>query len=251
LAPAVRLAVHRGRPVFPGLVMACAGIAGWEWGRICGAAVDKTATVLLIAVLLAATCCAAFVDHGLALVILVVGAAAVWFAGRRPSARWLTFGVLYVGLPGIALIWLRDRPEFGEITLFWLLAVVWASDTGAFLVGAALGGPKLAARISPNKTWSGALGGLVLATAAGALVSLITGAGSLPRVSAISFVVAISAQVGDLVESWIKRRFGIKDVSGLIPGHGGLLDRVDGLLLAGAVTALIVVLGNGRIWIWE
>jgi phosphatidate cytidylyltransferase len=251
LAPPALLAVHLGSPLFSVLVVACSGIAGWEWGRICGAPADEAAPWLLIVVLLAATACAAFIDADAALVVLMAGLGAVWLAGRAPSARWLALGVLYVGLPGIALIWLRDRPEYGEITLFWLLAVVWASDSGAFLVGSALGGPKLAARISPNKTWSGAIGGLALAMAAGMAVALISGVGSPLRVGAISFAVAIAAQAGDLMESAIKRRFGVKDMSGLIPGHGGLLDRVDALLLASVVTALIVVLGNGRIWIWD
>lgn len=251
LAPPALLAVHVGSPLFPGLVAACAGLAGWEWARICGAPADDAAPLLLIAVLLAATACAAFLNPEAALVVLAAGVAVVRLASRAPVAWWLAFGVLYVGLPGIALIWLRDQPEYGKITLFWLLALVWASDTGAYLVGSTIGGPKLAARISPNKTWSGAISGLVLATAAGVGVSLISGIGSLLRVGAISFVVAIAAQVGDLVESGIKRRFGVKDVSGLIPGHGGLLDRVDALLLASVVTALFVVLGNGRIWIWD
>jgi phosphatidate cytidylyltransferase len=246
------LAVYLGGAVFSALVIGGAGIAGWEWWRICvRPSGNATAKPVLIAAVILATACAAVADPRLALVAIVAGLLLVRVCCSGPSAGWVAFGVAYIGVPGVALIWLRNGAESGQITVFWLLAVVWASDIGAYVAGSRLGGPKLAPRISPNKTWSGALGGLVLSTLVGALFSLIINPAAWLLACAVSCLIGVSAQAGDLVESWIKRRFRVKDASGLIPGHGGLLDRVDALMVASVVAALIVVMGNGRMVIWE
>ena len=172
----------------------------------------------------------------------------VCITGRR--AGWVALGVVYIALSGWALYKLRINPEWGLLTLFWLLAVVWSADTGGLLFGSTLKGPKLAPKISPNKTWSGFLGGV----GASALFGWLVVWGSLGQagweIAAFSAATSVISQMGDLFESFVKRRFGVKDSGNCIPGHGGLFDRVDGLVAA----ALFVVLvkyheGGGLVWL--
>jgi len=156
---------------------------------------------------------------------------------------WRLFGLAYVAIPCAALVWLRSVPEGAAVVLSLLLAV-WATDIGAYFAGRMLGGPKLAPAISPNKTWAGLGGGMLAAAIVMAIcVSFSpypTGVGS---AVVVGFFVAILGQAGDLFESWIKRRAGVKDSGNLIPGHGGLLDRIDGLILTTPVFAGLVWLG--------
>jgi phosphatidate cytidylyltransferase len=140
---------------------------------------------------------------------------------------------------------LRNDSPYGLVAVVWLFAVVWAGDTGAYFAGRAIGGPKLAPAVSPNKTWSGAIGGAVAGVGAGMLVLLAAGFQLRPMHILVAFVVSAAAQAGDLVESAIKRQFGVKDASRLIPGHGGLMDRVDGLLFAATAALAIGVLRGG------
>jgi phosphatidate cytidylyltransferase len=140
---------------------------------------------------------------------------------------------------------LRNDAQFGLVAIFWLFAVVWAEDTGAYFAGRLIGGPKLAVAISPNKTWAGAVGGTVAGMAAGSAVIVAAGIAWRPLHLAVAFVVVVAAQVGDLLESAVKRRFGVKDASALIPGHGGMMDRVDGFLFAAAVALLIGLVRGG------
>ncbi len=180
---------------------------------------------------------------GEALVALAGGAGLIGlFVGRlqRGAGRWATLGLLYCGLPGLALIWLRGL-SFGLAATLFLFICTWATDIAAFFTGRAIGGPKLAPAISPNKTWSGAFGGvlgamLVGGGAAAAWLAHIGGIGAGWFV-AIAGGLAGLAILGDLFESWLKRRAGVKDSGTLLPGHGGLLDRLDGLVpvaIAGA-----------------
>lgn len=145
---------------------------------------------------------------------------------------WLPGGVIYAGLSGIALAAIREGGFSGLAAILFVFAVVWATDILAYFVGRALKGPKLAPRISPGKTWSGAIGGTISAIVAGLLLTL----GLFGHVSAwavaLALILSIASQIGDLFESFIKRRFGVKDSSNLIPGHGGVMDRVDGLVFA-------------------
>ena len=146
-------------------------------------------------------------------------------------------GVLYCGLPVLALTFLR-RQDDGLLT-FWALALVWATDIGAFFAGRSIGGPKLAPRISPAKTWSGLIGGIALATALALVLHLFEG---LPLHLVLATpMLAILAQGGDLYESAIKRRAGVKDSGNILPGHGGVLDRLDGLVPVAPVAALLVL----------
>jgi phosphatidate cytidylyltransferase len=177
-----------------------------------------------------------------AAVVALAGLLMLWEWGQASRARdrpimWLA-GLLYVGLPCIAIVWIRERPDIGQEAALVLLVLVWATDTGAFFAGRAIGGPKLAPRLSPNKTWSGAMGGIVAAIAVGLVAAAVTGLAGYGTAIWASAVLAVAAEVGDLVESTLKRRFGVKDMGSLIPGHGGVLDRLDSLLLAAPLAAL-------------
>lgn len=145
---------------------------------------------------------------------------------------WLPGGIVYAGLSGISLAAIRGDNQAGFVATLFIFAVVWGTDILAYFVGRAIGGPKLAPRISPGKTWSGAIGGTVAGVAASGLLTL----GVFSRLSlwtmALAFLLSVASQIGDLFESFIKRRFGVKDSSHLIPGHGGVMDRVDGLVFA-------------------
>ena len=159
---------------------------------------------------------------------------------RGASSRlWAGFGVLYAILPAIALESLRGSATFGLWALVFLYAVVWTTDIAAFFTGRAIGGPRLLPIISPKKTWSGAVGGLTGGIIAGAIVSFAAKVPAVLPVIALAGLCSIVAQTGDLFESWIKRRFLVKDSGQLIPGHGGVMDRVDGLIVAGLFLAIV------------
>jgi phosphatidate cytidylyltransferase len=163
------------------------------------------------------------------------------------SARfaWIGLGLLYVTIPCGALILLRLTEPAGWIAILFILVVVWATDIAAFFGGRFLGGPKLWPRVSPKKTWSGALSGLFAAMAAGGLTALLTRAGHPVTGVIIAIPLSIAAQAGDLLESSLKRKFDVKDSGRIIPGHGGVLDRVDSLFGAAALAWLIAALGLG------
>jgi phosphatidate cytidylyltransferase len=170
---------------------------------------------------------------------LILGAAL--FAMAVDRRLWLSAGILYVGLPVLALLILRDRAD-GILLTLWAMALVWACDIGAYFAGRFIGGPRLAPLVSPNKTWAG-LGGGVLAAG---LFALLLSRYGLPPVLAIATpVLAVLAQIGDLFESWLKRRAGVKDASNLLPGHGGLMDRLDGLVPVAPCAAMLLILVPG------
>lgn len=159
---------------------------------------------------------------------------------------WLVLGVIYIAVPCIAVIWLRADPETGLATVLWLLAVIWGTDTGAYFAGRGIGGPKLAPRISPKKTWAGLGGGMIAAGAVGGATAAILGLSNASALVAFSILLAVIAQGGDLLESAVKRHFKVKDSGNIIPGHGGLLDRLDGLMTAApAVAAVALISGEG------
>jgi phosphatidate cytidylyltransferase len=175
---------------------------------------------------------------------LVVALVAFWLV---PTSRALALGMAYVGLGWAALLVLRQGPGGMGLILFIML-VVWANDIGAYLAGRLFGGPRMAPRLSPGKTWAGAAGGLALGVAAGVAVLMVLNRGraphpGLPAAALQAVTLAMVAQAGDLLESAMKRRFGKKDSGSFIPGHGGLLDRVDGLLAA-ASAAMLLRLGT-------
>lgn len=149
----------------------------------------------------------------------------------------------------VALLWLRHQPASGRETILWVLACIWATDIGAYFVGRTAGGAKLAPSISPGKTWSGLIGGMAWAAVASAGVGYAFGLGETVHLALAGAALAIVGQAGDLLESAAKRRAGVKDSGRLIPGHGGLLDRIDGLM-AVLVAVAIARLVAGGAWPW-
>jgi phosphatidate cytidylyltransferase len=173
-------------------------------------------------------------------VLIVVVVAVDPKLDRGTATRlWAGFGVVYAVLPAIALQSLRGSASYGLWALVFLYAVVWSTDIAAFFAGRSLGGPRLMPAISPKKTWSGAIGGLCGGLVASVIVGLIAHLPSLMPVIVLAGVCSIVSQVGDLFESWIKRCFFVKDSGRLIPGHGGVMDRVDGLIAAALFLAIV------------
>lgn len=250
LGPAVLLCIWLGAEPWSLLVAISAAILAWEWVRLCGLRSRSLPGVLVpVAVLLGAGLGVAE-RSGLAVLVLFLGAVVAFLAGRlrgageRPS-RLFALGILYVGLSCLALVELRHDNEAGRANVLFLFMVVWACDIGAYVAGRAIGGPKLAPAISPNKTWAGACGGLAAAVLIGLATAQLLAPGGVLRAIAIAAVLGIAAQAGDLMESAIKRHFHVKDTSGLIPGHGGLLDRLDGVMAAAPV-AVLIAFGVGQ-----
>jgi phosphatidate cytidylyltransferase len=179
--------------------------------------------------------------------IIALGVAVTALHGKlRGEGLWHASGIAYAAISGVTLALLRDDDRAGMIAILFLFAVVWATDIFAYFVGRAVGGPKLAPSISPGKTWSGAVGGVVGGVVAGILLAAITGWAGL-WAGGVALLLSVVSQLGDLLESWFKRRQGVKDSSHLIPGHGGFMDRVDGLVAAGWALYLIgIVFGSGN-----
>lgn len=232
------VALWLGGPAFWLLASAAALLMLAEWAGLMNAA---PARVILALAGLAVPLLVAFppleVRDDLVLMLLVGMAALV--AIVTMSIR-LGLGLLYAGLPVLGLLFIRDQPNGIALTL-WTLATVWATDIGAYFAGRAIGGPKLAPKLSPNKTWAGLIGGMAAALIVGAVIALFTG---LPLILAIlGPLMAVLAQMGDLFESWLKRRAGVKDSGRLLPGHGGALDRLDGVVPVASLMALLAVVG--------
>jgi len=172
------------------------------------------------------------------LALLLIAAMAM---AMFPKAALTALGVGYIGTAAIAILYLREQP-LGFALALWTLASVWATDIGAYFAGRAIGGPKLAPTISPNKTWAGLIGGMIAAAIVGALIARF---GHLPtRTIWIAPLLAVVAQAGDLVESGMKRHVGVKDAGKILPGHGGLLDRIDGMLPVAILVAALVANGS-------
>jgi phosphatidate cytidylyltransferase len=248
LIPIALGALWLGHPCWTILVAAAAGMMAWEWRRLTGRGsvgpIGWTMVGLSIAVPLFLGFAMPSAAFGLlALGGLLISLAAGWREGKA-SAGWIALGTLYTSLPGMALVWLRGDPTSGLATVLWLLLLVWAVDTAAYAAGKSIGGPKLIPRISPSKTWAGLLGGACAAALIGYLAACWAGTNPWP-LTLLSFFLALVEQAGDAFESAIKRRFGVKDSSGLIPGHGGILDRLDGLVAVALVTAGFVLLTGG------
>lgn len=186
------------------------------------------------------------------LMVLILASEWSRMVGKRPA--WVLLGLFYVTISCWAVWRLRTDPEWGRLMLFWLLAVVWGADTGGYVFGRLLGGPKLAVRISPNKTWSGFLGGTLAAAIGGWAIVYVSINGPDHHIgweiAAFSAGMAVVSQFGDLFESWIKRRFDVKDSGTIIPGHGGLFDRVDGLVAVAIVAVLITLSAEGNFLLW-
>lgn len=230
------------------LAAALAGIVFYEWAamrRQPSSAEHRwlaAAWVALVAVCLVAGLAAKWLFGA---IVVAVGVTALHGWLRRQSL-WYASGVAYATVSAVTLALLRGDDRSGLLAMLFLFAVVWATDVLAYFVGRAVGGPKLAPSISPGKTWSGAVGGAAGGLLAGLVFAALAGWGVV-WAGAVAIVLAVVSQLGDLLESSLKRRQGVKDSSRLIPGHGGLMDRVDGLVAAAwALYVIGVVFGSGN-----
>lgn len=257
LAPIALAMVVMGGWGFVGFVEVAVALMALEWARLSSARFGPRAGWIAGVTVFAVGACSTLLvgldQPTLALALLVGGAlcAAMLAAALKAPPLWIGVGVGYVGLPALAMLWLRSVPEHGLGALVWLFLVVWAADSAAYFTGRTLGGPKLAPTISPSKTWSGFWGGVVGAAVVSLAVAWFLDATSLLVAAGLAAVLAVVAQVGDLAESALKRRAGVKDSGQLIPGHGGILDRVDGLLFAAPVLALFGVVLGPEAWPWR
>lgn len=251
MAPPALLAAWAGGYAFAALIALAAALMGWEWHRMLNGGFTLSGRVAALGCAVASLLAVARPDIGLAMVALATLASAGLAGGDRSGRAWAAFGALYAGLPSVALVWLRADVAAGNAVIWWLLLVVWSTDIGAYAFGRLIGGPKLLPVISPKKTWAGLVGGMISAGIAALLVALAVGASVGLAVFAAGAVVAVVAQVGDLFESWIKRRCNVKDSSNIIPGHGGVLDRVDGLLTAALVVAALTLATGRTVLDWQ
>jgi len=217
----------------------------WEWSSM--VARNEQVSVLLaggaslaLGVILVAT------GHVLPALIVVamgaLGAASLTLADRR---MWVAGAIPYAGALAIAPIVLRSDGEQGFLAILFLFTIVWTTDIAAYFVGRALGGPKLVPQVSPNKTWAGAIGGLLASVVAAIVVAKMAALTSFFALALLAILLSALAQAGDLFESFLKRRFNAKDSSHLIPGHGGLMDRLDGFVTASVVAAIIGLARGG------
>ena len=253
LAPLVLLCIWYGGRAFELLLIAAAVGMAWEWVRLCGYATQGLPGLAVLVSVFGGVSAVAFGSPSIGLAILAAGTAIAAAAGRGgPKPALLPWGVLYTGLGSVALLSLRVDAVVGLTDTLFLLLVVWGSDIGAYMIGRLVGGPKLAPSISPGKTRSGAVGGLIGAVAAGVAVAMFTRHLDAPmRVAAVAAVLGVVAQAGDLLESLLKRHCGVKDSGNLIPGHGGLLDRLDALLIAAPVAALLALCAGRGVVLWQ
>jgi phosphatidate cytidylyltransferase len=252
LAPLALICIWVGGSIFAGLVALIAIGLSYEWLGLCGQR-ESPAAWLLFAVVPLAVLLTQWdtLSHAIMLLAIATLAGAALARGLSP-ARPLAFGVPYLGLGATVLVWLRQPVETGCANVIVLLFVVWASDIGAYMAGRAIGGARLAPAISPGKTWSGAIGGLVAAALIGLAAALILGNGTLIwRSVTFAILIAGISQAGDLFESLLKRHFGVKDSGTMIPGHGGLLDRLDALLAAAPGAALLALALGPGVGLWE
>jgi phosphatidate cytidylyltransferase len=237
LAPTAIAIAWAGGPLWVGLVVLAAIGMYVEWLTIVGTAQEKQTVAAGIAALVVSGLCLALGYSVFSLVVLVVGAGAVVAMSQR-SRFWSAAGFCYAAAAAFASAQVRLDDAYGFVALVFVMLVVWAADIGGYFAGRGIGGPKLWPRVSPKKTWAGAVGGFAggLAVAAG---FALFGLGKLTPLLLLAAFLSVVSQSGDLFESAVKRRFGVKDSSQIIPGHGGLLDRLDGFVAAIVFAALL------------
>ena len=241
LGPLVLASIYIGGFAFEAVVIACGLISSREWARM-AAGTSRVALACLFAGVVATYATVVLVNAQAAAAVVIAVAALTFIVGKLAAVSnpiAVAAGVPYLGFPLIALVLLRDDPVNGVGLVLFLMLVIWANDIAAYAVGRTFKGPKLAPRISPNKTWSGSIGGVVIgagvASAAGAVLSL----GHPATMAVVGSILGVAGQIGDLFESFMKRRFKVKDSGVLIPGHGGMLDRVDSILTGAVFLGLV------------
>jgi phosphatidate cytidylyltransferase len=269
LLPVVIAAIMLGPPWFNILIAMFAAAMAWEWTSVVATVRSPcqikpvpapsapgwrilTAVSAVTAVLAVWRAPVGDWSSGNAWMVILAGLvvlAIVSLVSDRQRAAWYIAGIPYVTVPPVVLILLRDSPA-GLATIVWIVALVVAADTGGYLVGRNVGGPKLAPRISPNKTWSGLGGAVAGAALIGLLTAFVLNHTNVWMLTLLSAALGLVEQAGDLVESAFKRHFGVKDTSQIIPGHGGVLDRVDGLLAVAVAVVVANEWAGGSVLAW-
>lgn len=250
MIPVVVGALMSGHPYIDVMVFAVGALLSWEWSAMIP---NKKQSVFAVCYLFATGCSLLVFNRWLLFFIIAVTSALVYFKANSEKFRGLlTLGVPYISIGIGSLFWIYYLFDaFGSIPgekgsfvmTLWFLLMVWGVDIGGYIVGSSLKGPKLAPKISPNKTWSGLIGGVILSIAVSFIYMFaVKNIFSLPmplseqlKFAQLGAFIAVVAQVGDLIESAIKRHLGIKDSSTLIPGHGGIFDRIDGLIFSAPI----------------
>lgn len=246
LAPVMLAGVVLGGVAFAAVMLAVAAIAFWEWSAMTAAGAPLPARLAALILVLGGLGALAAGQVAWAIGLVALPAALAIAAGfKNTPLMWMGLGMVYAAAPVAALIVLRDAAPSGLLAIVYLLAVVWATDIAAYFGGRSFGGPKLWPRVSPKKTWSGALSGLAAAMLAGGATFLVAQPGEALRGLALAAPISAAAQAGDLLESAVKRHAGVKDSGHLIPGHGGILDRLDGLFAAAVLAWLLAAMGIG------
>lgn len=236
------------------LVTAACGAMAWEWRSVTrhqgrGGGIDAAPMVAAVAAAVLTQLWSGPAAGVVLLLGLCLAAAMDLVANRRDAAGWSLLGGLYIGCAGLSLLYLRLVPVDGFRVALWLLIAVAAADIGGYFAGRLIGGPKLWPRVSPKKTWAGSIGGILLAVICGGgfAWAAVDGAGAVVA-GAVSALVAVVSQAGDLAESALKRHFGVKDSGVILPGHGGALDRFDGLIAAAIAVAVVAWLRGGALF---
>ncbi len=243
LVPLAIAAAYAGGWYWTALVTLCAIGLFVEWLMVTGVSGNPPLAVTGAAMLAIAAPFLALGNVEIALIVLALGALAVAFRSSAPRS-WAIGGFLYAAAAQVSSILVRLDHGKGFVALAFILLVVWCTDIGGYFAGRAIGGPKLWPRVSPNKTWAGAVGGFVLSLiVAGGFAS--SSSGKMGPLLMTAAALSVASQLGDLMESAVKRRFGVKDSSHIIPGHGGLMDRLDGFVAAVVLAAIFGVLRGG------
>ncbi len=249
LLPVVIFCIWYGGVAYLAMLILAAGLMSNEWCRLIYPERNRSLqTALHGLTVLAVILCLTLGLVATAWLFLVIGwGASVGFAWRSApdSFPWAWFGMPYIALPMAALYVLRADSQYGLIAVIWLFAVIWSTDTGAYFAGRIFGGPKLAPRFSPKKTWAGLVGGALLAAVASGFITYYSGLPGGGKLAMLAALAAVISQGGDIFESAAKRRFGVKDSGAILPGHGGILDRVDGLIFAAVFCAILGLARGG------
>ncbi|MEM9683885.1 MAG: phosphatidate cytidylyltransferase [Pseudomonadota bacterium] len=252
LLPAAILVVWLGSWWLAAFLAVLSGAMCWEWSNLCNPSRIDVWSIMLVAGGAAPLVFVAFGFEGMLwlLAAALVALVALALAGRLEYPAVCIPGLPYIAVGICCIVWLRADPEHGLLTVVWAATAIVATDVGAYFVGRNVGGPKLAPRVSPNKTWSGLFGGMIFAGLTGLIIGVWVGAAWIAMAIG-GMAIALISQAGDLIESALKRKFGAKDASQLIPGHGGFLDRFDGYLTAMPAAALMSAFAGGSPVTWQ
>jgi phosphatidate cytidylyltransferase len=245
LAPLAIASAWFGGPVFIAFWLIAALVVLWEWQTlVCGHDRNSVLTVGAAA-LVSAAAVLAVGWFGIAIALVALGGFGIAALASQVRRGWCVAGLLYAASILVAPVLLRRDAALGFAAILFLFVIVWLTDIAAYFAGRAIGGPKLLPRVSPKKTWSGAIVGSAAAAVGGVLLARQFGIGDMATIAVVALVLSVVSQAGDLFESAVKRRFNAKDASQLIPGHGGLMDRLDGFVTAAVAGALIGLLHGG------